>query len=410
MRLYILALNRTDSLADGFLPAAERLGADVTLLTNLPEQYEGTAADTYRAGGTWQPGAVRRVVRCDVRSLSAVIGCIVELGLPDAIFTNSDHLQVQAALAATYFGLPAKDWSAAVRTKNKALMRRHLAAAGLDAVTTVEIGPDPDLDALAAAALPYPCVLKPREGVASEDVVLVHDSAELVRRVAEIQRRRPNEPFVAEELLDGPLHTLETLGSGQAVRVLGGFRTRLSSPPHFVELGLDWYPDLPDAVRDDVLRQLAALGVGLGACHTEFVRQGDRARLVEVNYRVIGDQCDLLLAELLDEPLFELVLRAHLGDDVTEPAPRPRRDRHARIDYVCAQASGIFRAAPEAQDRNDGKVILRYRPLRQLGSSVQHSNSNRDYLGVVRAIGEDQPSVDRAVEDFLAGHTWEVRP
>jgi len=444
VHIYFLALNRTDSITHGFLPAAQRLGARVTLLTDQPDQYEPPSHIAGRTGPKQirseplradvacadvacaeqarpeqarperaRPEQARpeRVVRCDVRNVSAVVGCVAELGRPDAIFTNSDHLQVQAALAATYLGLPAKDWTAALRTKNKALMRRHLAAAGLDTVAMVDISPDDDPAAL-AAVLPYPCVVKPREGVASEDVVLVEDAGELVRRVTEIRRRRPDDPLVAEEYLDGPLHTLETLGDRDGIQVLGSFRTRLSPPPYFVEHGLDWDPDLPDAVRDDVLRQLAALGVGLGACHTEFVRQGDRARLVEVNYRIIGDQCDLLLAELLDEPLFELVLRAHLGDGVAvrTSSPDGARRRHGRVDYVCAQASGTLRTAPEAQDLNGGPVRLAYRPLRPVGSRIRLTNSNRDYLGVLRAVGDDQPVVDQAVDHFRSAHRWEVRP
>lgn len=153
-------------------------------------------------------------------------------------------------------------------------MRAYLAAAGLDVVRAVQLLPGDDP---AALDLPYPCVLKPREGVASEEVVLVRDQAELVARVAEIPGGQPG-ALVVEEFLDGPLHTLETVGDGRTVRVLG-FRTELSAPPRFVEQRLFWDPELPEPVLRSVLDQLAALGVGLGAAHTEFVIQGDRARL-----------------------------------------------------------------------------------------------------------------------------------
>ncbi|NED55673.1 siderophore biosynthesis protein, partial [Micromonospora aurantiaca] len=63
------------------------------------------------------------------------------------------------------------------------------------------------------ADAPYPLVVKPREGVASEDVFLVHDAVELAARVGEISARR-DDPLVAEEYLPGHLHTLETLGDG----------------------------------------------------------------------------------------------------------------------------------------------------------------------------------------------------
>jgi biotin carboxylase len=400
MQIAFLALNPTDSVTDGFLPAGRRLGAEVTLLTDSPDAHAGAY--------TRREAKPATIIGCDVRDTREVIGVLSRRGIPDAIFTNSDHLQTQGALAASYFGLPAKDWTATLRAKNKGLMRRHLAQEGVDTVFSAELGPADDPAALAATAdLPYPCIVKPREGVASEDVVLVGDAAELIKLAHEIRGRRPADTLVVEEFLDGPLHTHDTLGDASGrLHVLGGFRTRLSPPPYFIEEGLDWRPALPATVRDSLLRQLGALGVGFGACHTEFVLQGDRPRLVEVNYRIIGDQCDLLLADLLDVPLFEYVLRAHLGADVPSV---PGTARHARVEYVYARSGGVLRTAPEAQDL-DGDARLSYRPLRPLGDTVALSHTNRDYLGVLRAVGPDRATVDHAVEEFLANHQWDVTP
>src|SRR5690606_33305675 len=146
---------------------------------------------------------------------------------------------------------------------------------------------------------------KPREGVASEDVFLVRNAEELAGRVEEIAARR-DDPLVAEQYLPGDLYTLETLGDKSELRVLGSFRTSLSPPPFFVEERLEWVEPPPET--DQVLKQLEALGVGFGACHTEFVVHEDRAHIIEVNYRLIGDHCDFLLADLLGMPLFEQIL------------------------------------------------------------------------------------------------------
>src|SRR6478735_3716768 len=127
--------------------------------------------------------------------MGALVGRLAGLPRMDAVFSNSDHLQTQTALAADYFGLPAKDWRATLRAKNKAQLRRHLAAAGLDTVRALELAPGQDVSALDP---PYPCVVKPREGVASEDVVLAEDAAELARHVAGIRGRRPDEPLLVE--------------------------------------------------------------------------------------------------------------------------------------------------------------------------------------------------------------------
>lgn len=405
MRLYLLALNPTDSVTEGFLPAAVRLGLDVTLLTDPAH------TDAYRRACAAAGLPRFEILDCDVRDFREVVGSISRHHAPDAVFTNSDHLQTQAALAAGYFGLPAKDWKATLRAKNKAEMRRHLAACGADTVWAAELAPGDHLDDLAARPqMSYPCVLKPREGVASEDVVLVTDGEQLRRRCEEIRARRPDAALVVEEFLAGEPRTLETLGDGRVRHVLGGFRTRLSPPPYFIEERLDFDPGPPPEALAALITQLDALGVGLGACHTEYVLQdGHRPRIVEVNYRVIGDQCDLLLAGLLGIPLFEHILRTHLG----EPLPDglgARRGVTARVEWPCADGAGTLRAAPPATDVTVNGVHITYRPMRTVGERHDLYRTNRDYLGVVRATGTDRAALDRAVDDFLAARRWEIVP
>ncbi|WP_242438000.1 ATP-grasp domain-containing protein [Streptomyces hygroscopicus] len=474
-RLHLLALNPTDSVTEGFLPAAARLGLAVTLLTDQPDAHarayglhddaqrgaarrEEPRRSEARRGGA-QPGEARRgeaprsdgpqgdaprgeaahappppfpaldIVPCDVRDFAEVISRIAADGRPHAVFTNSDHLQTQAALAAAYFGLPGKDWRAALRTKNKAELRRALAAAGPDAadpawpadpvwsagpawpadpVWSAELATGQDPATLAGLDAPYPCVVKPREGVASEDVVLVGDADELVRRCREIRARRPGAALVIEEFLEGELRTLETLGDGRTLHVLGAFRTELSPPPHFIEERLHLLPAPPPQPHtDQVLAQLRALGVGFGVCHTEYVVQGDRARLIEVNYRAIGDQCDLVLAELLGIPLFEYILRTHLGEPLPDDLGA-RTDGRVRMEYVMADRAGRLASAPPASVTERDGVRLDYRPLRGIGEEHPLHRTNRDFLGVLRATGTDQERIDAAVAEFLAAHRWEI--
>ncbi|MFI6277131.1 acetyl-CoA carboxylase biotin carboxylase subunit family protein [Streptomyces sp. NPDC050988] len=392
MRMYLLALNPTDSVTEGFLPAAARLGLDVTLLTDQPDAHRSVYPEV-------------EILECDVRDFRAVVTRISTHHRPDAVFTNSDHLQTQAALAADYFGLSGKDWWVTLRTKDKAEMRRHLTSVGADTVWSTEVT---DLAGLAALDVPYPCVVKPREGVASEDVVLVYGPEELLARCTEIRSRRPGAALVVEEYLPGELYTLETLGDGHVRHVLGGFHTTVSPPPYFIEERLTFVAAHPEPVVAQVLAQLDALGVGFGACHTEFVVHEGKARIIEVNYRAIGDQCDLLLARLLEIPLFEHILRTHLGERL--PADLGARgDGAARLEYPCAESAGTLTAAPAATELAVDGVQLTYRPLREVGERHEVYHTNRDFLGVLRAMGTDQEAVDKAVAEFLAGQRWEIQ-
>lgn len=386
MPIVVLATVPTEAVLDGFLPAALQLDLPVLLLTDRPDAWPSVSAD---------------VRGCDVHDARAVLDLVTQGDRPAAVFSNSDHLQVPTALVADYLGLPGKDWRAALRGKDKGLMRRALDVAGLDSVWARSLTSGEPLP----ADLPLPAVVKPRSGVASEDVYLALTAHEVAARVAEVAARRADALVLVEEYLDGPLHTLETLGDGQRLRVLGGFRTTLSAPPTFVEERLDWCPDLPQDVQQQVLDQVTALGVGFGACHTEFILTDGRPRLVEVNYRMIGDSCEFLLADLLGEPLFERVLRLHLGEPLPSAGASPAG--HARVDYPCADRAGVLVEAPGRMDL-DGPVRLAYRPMRAIGESRELTGTNRDYLGVVRAVGPDRQSVDQAVERFLAEQTWRV--
>ncbi|MGW3345230.1 siderophore biosynthesis protein [Nonomuraea rubra] len=378
MRLYLTALKPTDSVTDGFLPAARALGCEVTILTDRPERH---------------PSAVP----CDVRDPRALIDTIEHLGRPDAIFSNSDHLQTETALAADYFGLPGKDWRACAAAKNKFLMRRRLREAGVEQVFSVRLGPgDP-----VPSQVPYPVVLKPREGVASEDVMLVESGLE--RAVAEVRRRRPGESLVVEEYLEGPLRTLETLGDEGGLWVLGGFETTLGALPYFVEERLDWAPS--DGSQQHVLGALRALGVGFGACHTEYVVTAGGPRIVEVNYRVIGDHCDFLLGDVLGVPVFEWILGVHLGARV--PAV-PETSRFGAAVSVVADRAGVVKSAPGHESVVLEDVRLWHRPLRAVGDVVTLTRTNRDYLGVVRAVGPSRERVDAVVEEFRAARPWVV--
>ena len=139
MRLGLVSAKPTDAVTYGLLPAAARLGLEVFLLTDQPDGHAGALARAgQRAAGR---GVQPRIVGCDVYDTGALVGRIAGLARMDAVFSNSDHLQAQTALAADYFGLPGKDWRSCLRARNKPLMQRRLAETGAEKVTAAEIAP-----------------------------------------------------------------------------------------------------------------------------------------------------------------------------------------------------------------------------------------------------------------------------
>ncbi|MBO3155177.1 ATP-grasp domain-containing protein, partial [Dermatophilus congolensis] len=317
MQAYLLARNPNHSLTHGYLPAAHRLGLNTTILTDHPNDYT--------------PTTNTRIINCNVLNHHDVITTISNHPHPDVILSNSDHLQTQTALAAAYYNLPGKDWRATLHTKNKALMRRQLARHGAG-ITTTELPPDTPTNTIHTLPITYPCVIKPCEGVASEDVILTHTPHHLTNAINTIRTRRPHDTLLIEEYLPGDLCTLETLGDNNHLHILGGFHTTTTPPPYFIETTCHYTPTHPTNITNQVLHQLNILGVNFGACHTEFIINNGHVHLIEVNYRSIGDQCDLLLAELHNIPYFEHVWLTHLGHPLPTHLPL-RTNIAARIDW-----------------------------------------------------------------------------
>ncbi|HEX9338416.1 MAG TPA: hypothetical protein VF892_21140, partial [Pseudonocardiaceae bacterium] len=70
---------------------------------------------------------------------------------------------------------------------------------------------------------------------------------------------------------------------------------------------------------------------------------------------------------------------------------------------------GRLVAAPSAADECVNGVSLVYRPLRDIGGDRPLTNTNRDYLGVLRSVGTEQATVDRAAAAYLAGLKWDIQ-
>jgi biotin carboxylase len=150
--------------------------------------------------------------------------------------------------------------------------------------------------------------------------------------------------------------------------------------------------------------------VSFGACHTEFVCGGPcGTRLIEVNDRLIGDHDEFLLNDLLEEDLFELVLRVSLGERLPASTP-PLAPLHAVASYIRAESSGVLVAAPAPGPMADAEpgVQLSYWPCLEPGSQVAVTNSNRDYLGVLTALGPSADAVERSLTVARERGGWEI--
>nr|SPS05774.1 conserved protein of unknown function [Candidatus Nitrotoga fabula] len=398
--LIILAHVLTDSVNTGFIPAAQRLGLSVVLLTDHAEDHR------QHFNQNRLPAYPHEIIACDVFNPVAVIETITcRPEAPVAIFSNSDYLQTSTAIAADYFGLPGKNWHVTYRAKNKGQMRANLKSHGLDTLWFAICCDKRDLEKF-LDSVPYPCIVKPREGVASQLVSLCYSRDDLEAQCVAAWKILPGQPLLVEEYIDGPLYTLETIGDAQNICVLGGFKVKLSPPPNFIELEASWGTGLTREEEDKVVNIIRRFGVGFGACHTEFVMTEEGPRLIEINYRNIGDYREFLMQDALNIPLFEIVLRLYMG----EPLPQLCPDSSAGlIRYFTAHTTGKLAAAPEAFVHSLDKAQVTYTPLRLVGDFIHLTNSNKDYLGILWGAGSDAQFLGSEMDRITNGLAWEIK-
>ena len=398
--LLFLAHVPTESLNRGFLPAAQSMGMKVILLTDQ------ASAHHHYFSQPGLPAYPEQIIQCDVFNPVSVLDTVLDLPRPSGIFSNSDHLQTVTALTADYLELLGKDWRTCYRTKNKAAMRQYLQGVEEDACWFLTVR-DPESLAHVAHEIPYPCIAKPREGVGSLNVSRLDSAEQLQTFSTRFWQEQPGQPLLLEEFLSGPVHTLETLGDGQTLIPLGGFEVTLSEPPHFVELEATWAPYQPDTpYLPEILEQIRRLGVGFGSCHSEFVITPRGPRLIEVNYRTVGDGRDFLLNRMMDQRLFKAILQIHLG----QPADVAPPQYAACIRYLGASRDGKILRSAAGRTEPCGDGVAEFAPLKAVGENVQLTHSNRDYLGVLRLFASDEAQISDTLARWTADleTEWEI--
>lgn len=270
--------------------SAERAGIDLVLVPRPDETVSETSL----------PPAVREVLRLDLDADRA--GALEtlhrrHLAHPyQGIHTLFDPAVPFVAEAAELLGLPGIDRESARAAQDKRVMRRRLAAAGLHVPRFVTLDDPGQWEA--GLDLAFPVVVKPAGGVSSLGVTRADTPESLKPVVDQVWQVAGNalipvSGVVIEEYLDGPEYVVESLAYRGEVTVLTIGYKGDPQGPYFEESVYRAPAPLPQAVVDDIRREVvaahAALGVTDGPTHTELrLRGGVTPYLLEMAARVGG--------------------------------------------------------------------------------------------------------------------------
>jgi biotin carboxylase len=276
----------------------------------------------------------------------------------DAVVAVDDRGVLAAAEAGERLGFPHNPPEAVAATRDKAAMRRALAAAEVPqpafALTDRELDTPP--------AMPFPWVLKPVDRAGSQGVIRA-DDLESARAAAARIRGVTDGPLLVEQYVPGVEVAVEGLLRDGNLTVLAVFdKPDPLVGPYFEETIYVTPSRLGDAtltgVADITARACSALGLVEGPVHAELrleqVGNGVRIHVIEVAARSIGGLCARTLQFGAGIALEELVLRHALGmplDGLTRtpgasgvmmlPIPRPGILREVRGQESARAVPGV---------------------------------------------------------------------
>jgi biotin carboxylase len=338
----------------------------------------------------------------------------------DAIVGVDDDTTLIAALAAESLGLPHNRPDAVRATRDKFLMRRLLAAAGVRS-PAFELAPlEGDLAAV-AARLTYPCVLKPVSLSASRGVIRANNPAEFLAaadRIAAILR----DPEAAAEagagagslLIEGFIPGVEVALEGMllsgTLKVLALFdKPDPLDGPYFEETIYVTPSRLsePDQARiaEETARAAAALGLREGPVHAELRLNEAGPWIIEIAARSIGGLCSSVLEFGGGLSLEELILHHAVGADISryERAPRP-----SGVMMLPIPRRGVLRAVRGQDEALAVPGVIDLEISIPIGAEVVPLPEGNRYLGFLFARGETPAEVEESLRTAHARLIFDI--
>ncbi len=357
-------------------------------------------------------------------------GCVRDVGEevrrhgPFAAVLGLDDLGSEiAGVIAAGLGLAANPPSALRIARRKDWARAALAAASVKTPWHRVIDLEEPPQAAAAAAFPYPLVLKPVSLSASQGVMRIDDAvalhaslARLGRLLDNCARARPRLALI-EAFIPGREVALEGLLTGGKLAVLALFdKPEPLDGPFFEESYYITPSRLPaalqEAVREEVERGAHAYGLREGPLHAECRINAQGVFIVEIAARTIGGLCGRLLRFGLGRSLEEVVVRHALR----EPVLPGRPEGAAGVLMIPVPAAGILRRVEGlmAADRVPGveDVVIDVHEGQELVPLPEGSS----YVGFIFARAPTFDEVYGALKTahahlrFVVAPTWRVQP
>jgi biotin carboxylase len=306
---------------------------------------------------------------------------------------------------------------AATATRDKQMMRRLTAAAGLPTPrfavfpATLE-GAEA---ARQAAEIGFPCVVKPTRLSGSRGVIRADDEARLgaaYARAAAITRAAGDDEVLIEGYVPGAEFALEGLLSDGALTVLAIFdKPDPLDGPYFEETiyvtPSRAAPEIQVQIAATVAGAAQALGLREGAVHGEVRVNTQGVWLIEVAGRSIGGLCGqtLRFAQPAAASLEELILRQALGWEI---GSTEREQRAGGVMMIPIPGAGVLTGVEGLEAARAVPGVESVEITARLNYPLTPLPEGESYLGFIFARADAPSVVEAALRTAHAQLRFEI--
>ena len=407
MNKVLLVASKTGYQVREFYGAAERLGVELTLVTDRCHVLEDPWGDQAAAVQFEQPDA-------GIEALDA-------RGPFDGIVAVGDKPAGVAAEIAKRFNLRFHSAEAVRAASDKYLTRELFRMAGMNVPAYSLV--------YSASAARYPCVLKPLHLSASRGVIRANGPQEFAEAYARIRKMVGDEPVLVEDFIPGREFALEGIVTEGQLQTLAIFDKPDPLDGPFFEETIYVTPtrepaEVRCAIETAAQSAVAALGLTHGPVHAEMRVNGQGVWMLEAAARPIGGLCSRVLrfeggadpqvrSRLPGRPprdggvprgpggpphlgvsLEELLLQHALGQDVS--AARLAPGAHG-VMMIPIPGAGIYSGVDGVEQASETADIEAVEITAKQGQYLEPLPEGQSYLGFLFARAQSQERVEHAL-------------
>ena len=336
----------------------------------------------------------------------------------EALVCMVDIRIVAAARLAQSLGLRFLNPDTAALLRDKFSARQRLQARGVPQAGH-RLATSEDEILAAIEELGFPVLIKPCDGYASQNVVVIEGPEDLEPWISPAPSLaaqamdyglgvRSNQRFIIERYLTGSFIGCDTMSVGGRHHFLGLNEKVMCPPPSFTISGGCFIPAAPgmEAIRDYAFSLLDAVGFDFGAAHIEMMITADGPELIEINPRLVSAKIPRLMGYGLGRSVYADLVSLHLGESAFLMQDHERLFAVSR--WITANRAGRLTRVilPEWHDPG----VRSFEILKREGAPVRPPFENVDRVGYVMTAGANRSAAEALAERWIGDVQLVIAP